>query len=130
MQPKMAYGLENPDREIYECYCELDDGPLAEDETGFTPGFPLPYRVTIEVDSRQIVEIRRDWKKGDATPAAVADAKLWREYGLQDSEVAPYAANGRKYTISAWRFADATGSFAAFEEIRPKGAKPVPVASR
>lgn len=51
--------------EIYECYCELDDGPLARDENGKTPGYPLPYRVTIDKDSRQILEIRRNWKEGD-----------------------------------------------------------------
>ena len=37
------------------------------------------------------------WQKGTGTAAAVPDQKLWREYGLQDSETAPYAANGQKY---------------------------------
>ncbi len=36
-----------------------------------------------------------DWKKGEGTPAATPDAKVWREYGLQDSETAPYEAAGR-----------------------------------
>ncbi len=72
-----------------------------------------------------------DWKKGPGTrPAlAAADEKIWREYGLQDSESAPYAAGVKKYTISAWRFADATGSYAAFQNMRPAGAKPVEAAS-
>lgn len=43
---------------IYECYCELD---LDE----HPKGMPLPYRVTLEKDSRTILEIRRAWKKGD-----------------------------------------------------------------
>lgn len=50
---------------IYECYCELDDGSLANDETGKEPGFPLPYRVTIDKDSQTVLEIRRNWKQGD-----------------------------------------------------------------
>jgi hypothetical protein len=71
-----------------------------------------------------------DWKKGDATPAAVADQKVWHEYGLQDSETATYtgAPSGPKsYSISAWRFTDATGAFAAFNQVRPADAKPVTV---
>lgn len=47
---------------IYECYCELDDGKLSKDEKGKEVGFPLPYRVTMDKESRVIVEIRRDWK--------------------------------------------------------------------
>lgn len=50
---------------IYECYCDLDEGDLANDENGKDVGFPLPYRVTIDKDSRAILEIRRNWKKGD-----------------------------------------------------------------
>jgi hypothetical protein len=50
---------------IYECYCELEAGRLKENETGHVPGYPLPYRVTIDKDSRVILEIRRNWKQGD-----------------------------------------------------------------
>lgn len=55
---------------IYECYCELDIGALANDERGKDVGYPLPYRVTLDKDSRQILEIRRNWKKGDETYTA------------------------------------------------------------
>src|ERR1700689_1878154 len=71
-----------------------------------------------------------DWKKGEATPAAVADQKVWHEYGLQDSETATYtgAASGPKnYSISARRFTDSTGPFAAFNQARPAGSTPVSV---
>ena len=60
---------------VYECYTEIgsgtnssligDLGLLDRDETGKKVGYPLPYRVTIDEDSRTILEIRRDWKKGD-----------------------------------------------------------------
>lgn len=60
---------------VYECYCEIGSGTvssligdltkLERDETGKKPGYPLPYRVTIDNDSRMVLEIRRDWKKGD-----------------------------------------------------------------
>jgi hypothetical protein len=42
-----------------------DLGKLDRDENGVKPGFPLPYRVTIDFDSRKVLEIRRAWKKGD-----------------------------------------------------------------
>jgi hypothetical protein len=69
-----------------------------------------------------------DWTKGATTPAAVPDQKVWREYGLEDSETAPYAFGSQKYSISAYRFADATGAFAAFNHVRPDNSKPIQVA--
>lgn len=51
---------------LYECYCELD----IEDDKYVPKKFkqfavPMPYRVTIEKDSREILEIRRDWREED-----------------------------------------------------------------
>ena len=64
-----------------------------------------------------------DWMRGAAVPAAVPDQKVWREYGLEDSETAPYTAGKRNFSLSAYRFADATGAFAAFDQIRPAVSK-------
>jgi len=65
LMPKMNIGLEDSDREIYECYCELDLNGFEHTEDGEKTGLPLPYRVTIDKDSRQILEIRRWWAEGD-----------------------------------------------------------------
>ena len=65
------------------------------------------------------------WKRGDATPAAAPDPKVWKEYGLQDAETAPYADGAKKFSITAFRFTDATGAMAAFDAIRPADARPV-----
>ncbi|HYA18046.1 MAG TPA: DUF6599 family protein [Bryobacteraceae bacterium] len=70
------------------------------------------------------------WQKGTPSAAPAANPKVWQEYGLQDSETAPYSANGTKYEISAWRFADATGSWSAFTELVPKDARPLQVTDR
>lgn len=70
------------------------------------------------------------WQKGAPVAAPPADAKVWQELGLQDSEAAPYSANGQKYTISAWRFADATGAYAAFDQLRPADATAITVSDR
>lgn len=51
---------------VYECYCELDIQGFEHKEKGKSTGLPLPYRVTIEKDSRKILEIRRNWDEQDA----------------------------------------------------------------
>lgn len=51
---------EDRDYTVFECYCYLNlKGYEHKNE------LPLPYRVTIEKDSRVILEIRRNWKQGD-----------------------------------------------------------------
>ncbi len=67
---------------IYETYCFLDlarfglkekDQPKSIRPGGYTAAndddqaVPIPYRVTIDKDSRAILEIRRNWKQGDRT---------------------------------------------------------------
>ncbi len=65
------------------------------------------------------------WQRGEPGPAPVPAAKVWAEYGLQDSESAPYADGGQKYSIDAYRFSDATGAMAGWDAMRPADAKPV-----
>ena len=63
--PNSIAQTENEVREIYECYCELDiPGFEHEDKHGPT-GLRLPYRVTLDKGSQEILEIRRWWKEGD-----------------------------------------------------------------
>lgn len=61
---------------VYECRTEISSAIsvfgstpdlelLDRDENGREPGFPLPYRVSIDRDSRKVLEIRRNWKKDD-----------------------------------------------------------------
>lgn len=51
--------------EIYESYVEYDLPGFEHKEKNKQTGLPLPYRVTIDKDSREILEIRRNWKEGD-----------------------------------------------------------------
>lgn len=53
------------DYTIYECYVELDLEGYEHKVKGKKSGLPLPYRVTIERDSRQVLDIRRNWREGD-----------------------------------------------------------------
>lgn len=51
---------------LYECYTEYDiPGFEHMDDDGDETGLPLPYRVTIDKDSRKILEVRRNWKEDD-----------------------------------------------------------------
>src|SRR5271166_2812096 len=49
---------------LYECYCEVDIDEYAPSKFK-NKGIPLPYRVTIDKDSREILEVRRNWKEDD-----------------------------------------------------------------
>lgn len=53
------------DYELYECYCELeiDDDLIPEKFKG--KGLPLPYKVTIEKESQQVLQVRRNWREAD-----------------------------------------------------------------
>lgn len=52
------------DYTIYECYCELDLDEYAPKQFK-GEGIPLPYRVTIEKDSRQVLSVIRNWDEKD-----------------------------------------------------------------
>ena len=65
------------------------------------------------------------WQKGALTAAAVPDSAVWQEYGLQESEKTTYSDAGKSFDLTAYRFTDATGAMAAFDQLRPADAKPV-----
>lgn len=50
---------------VFESYVEADLSKFGLDERDAPEGLPLPYRVTIDKDSREILEIRRNWREDD-----------------------------------------------------------------
>ena len=50
---------------VYECYCELDIAGFQHRENGKYTGLPLPYRVSIDKDSQEVLEVRRNWDEDD-----------------------------------------------------------------
>lgn len=62
-------GLEQPTsvstRVLLEMHCELDLPGFEDEKDGELTGIELPYVVTIDLDSRQILAIRRNWKEDD-----------------------------------------------------------------
>jgi len=56
---------EDRDREIYEIYCELDIKKFEHKFKGKVTGLEIPYRVTIDVSSREILSITRNYDQPD-----------------------------------------------------------------
>jgi hypothetical protein len=54
------------DREIYECYCELDIKGFEHKHKGKVSGLEIPYRVTIDVSSKEILSIVRNFDEDTA----------------------------------------------------------------
>ena len=63
-QQGLANDLYNPDdrdREIYEVYCELDLPGFEHKLKGRETGLEIPYRVTIDVSSKEVLSIVRNY---------------------------------------------------------------------
>ena len=56
---------EDRDREIYECYCELDVSGYEHKIDGEVTGLEVPYRVTIDVSSKKILNIVRNYAEDE-----------------------------------------------------------------
>lgn len=107
---------EDRDYEVLEIYCELDLDEFAPKHFK-NKGLPLPYRVTIERQSRQVLDIRRNWSKQDKECRA-------KEYFVQFPMVRGLGFYGLGYihllgntTIAltaAWRLQLDNGMFSNF----------------
>jgi len=61
-----SFNPEDRDREIYECYCELDIGGFEHKYKKKISGLEIPYRVTIDVSTKEILSIVRNFDEDDA----------------------------------------------------------------
>lgn len=64
VQPESTYP-EDRDREIYECYCELDIKGFEHKYKDKESGLEIPYRVTIDTSSKEILSIVRNYDEDD-----------------------------------------------------------------
>jgi hypothetical protein len=63
---------EDQEYTVFECYCELNIPGFEHKRDGNDTGLPLPYRVTIDKDSRTILEIRDS--NGNVIPSSGQNA--------------------------------------------------------
>jgi hypothetical protein len=62
------------------------------------------------------------YRKTASSAARTADAAVWAEYGLKESETARYENGGAAFTLDAYRMPDPTGALAVFDWQRPANA--------
>jgi hypothetical protein len=60
-----AHRYQDTEHTVFECCAELDLAADQHKENGKPTGLPRPYIVTIEKDSRVVLEVRRNWVDGD-----------------------------------------------------------------
>lgn len=113
---------EDRDREIYECYCELDISGFEHRFQGKITGLEIPYRVTIDVSSREVLSIVRNYPKptgeeGDELPEARCDFVKYTfvpGLGFYDLGLLHILGNTTNAVTAAWREALDAGMFANF----------------
>lgn len=95
------------DREIYECYCELDIKGFEHKHKGRITGLEIPYRVTIDVSSKQILSIVRNYDE-EVADLPVAK-KIFVKYtyvpgfGFYDIGLLHILGNTTNAITAAWR---------------------------
>ena len=108
---------DNEIRDIYECYCELDIQGFEHKENGTPTGLRLPYRVTIDVASQEILEIRRWWKEDDASylrKQVFVDYTFIPGIGFLGLGLLHLLGNTTMALTAGWRLCIDNGMFANF----------------
>lgn len=105
------------DREIYECYCELNIPGYEHKIRGKETGLQLPYIVTIDRSSQKVLSIVRNYNKGDGLPVA---RKRFVKFtfvpglGFYDIGLLHILGNTTNAVTAAWRELLDAGMFASF----------------
>jgi hypothetical protein len=110
MQPKDA------EYEIYECYCELDIDKFAPKQFK-GKGLPLPYVVTMERDSRQVLAVTRNWDEDDEQCLAkqfFVQFPFIRGLGFYGLGLVHILGNVTMALTAIWRIMIDNGMFANF----------------
>jgi len=102
---------------IYESCVELDVPGYHHMEDGEETGLPLPYKVTIDKDSRVMLELRRNWEEDDDTYQA---RRMFVKFGFipamgfYDLGLMHLLGNGDRALTAAWREALDCGMYGNF----------------
>ena len=117
-----TFNAEDRDREIYEIYCELDIGGFEHKYKGKLTGLEIPYRVTIDVSSREILSIVRNYdeptgQEGDQLPEARNNFVKYTfvpGMGFYDIGLLHILGNTTNAVTAAWREMLDAGMYANF----------------
>lgn len=96
------------DREIYECYCEIDLQGFEHKYKGKVSGLEVPYRVTIDVSSKEILSIVRNYNEPEYGSLPEA-RKVFVKYtfvpgfGFYDIGLLNILGNTTNAITAAWR---------------------------
>lgn len=121
-QQGVTTGSTNPDdrdREIYEIYCELDIKDFEHKFKGKVTGLEIPYRVTIDVSSREVLSITRNYDQPE--PGMLPEARTtFVKYtfvpglGFYDIGLLHILGNTTNAITAAWRELLDAGMYANF----------------
>lgn len=106
------------DREIYECYCELDIPGFEHKFKGQESGLEIPYRVTLDVTTKEILSIVRNYDEDDKElPEARQNFVKYTfvpGMGFYDLGLLHILGNTTNAITAAWREMLDAGMFANF----------------
>lgn len=105
------------DRELYECYCEIEVPGYEHELDGEATGLPLPYKVVIDKDARKILEIRRNWEEDDEFCMArnrIIAYIFIPGLGFYGIGLINILGNATKAVTAAWRLMIDAGMFSNF----------------
>jgi hypothetical protein len=109
---------EDRDREIYEVYCELDIKGFEHKWKGKETGLEIPYRVTVDVSSKQILSIVRNYDEDDQElPEARSNFVKYTfvpGMGFYDIGLLHVLGNTTNALTAAWREMLDAGMYANF----------------
>ena len=113
-----SFNPEDRDREIYECYCELDIGGFEHKYKKKISGLEIPYRVTIDVSTKEILSIVRNFDEDDAElPTARQNFVKYTfvpGMGFYDLGLLHILGNTTNALTAAWREMLDAGMYANF----------------
>lgn len=105
------------DRELFECYCEIEVPGYEHEIDGELTGLPLPYKVVIDKEARKILEIRRNWREDDEFCLArnrIIAYTFIPGLGFYGIGLLNVLGNSTKAVTAAWRLMIDAGMFANF----------------
>jgi hypothetical protein len=118
VSPQQTNDLNDTDLQLWECYCELDIPGYEHEYKGKKTGLAIPYRVTLDKQTNQILEIRRNYRPDDEDMALprtyFVKYSFIPSFGFYDIGLLHILGNTTAAATAAWREMLDAGMFASF----------------